>query len=320
MSLDTLNNGDSGLEARTKINAAIASINSLVGGGSVSSSGRAFVDADAGDDAAAAPGDMARPYATLQAAWDAGARRFSIVGSVGDLNLGNYSGEASFFGVSRLTSSIGTISGSGADGSDLRLFGNGRSLIHVSAISITTVAASTNPNPGAAGYTGFAARPLYVSGMHFGTCTTTSGTGGLGGMGGNGGAGGPGGLIDLTDCFLGSVFANGGNGANGSDGASADEGVGGSAGSGGDSGMGGTVNMRNTIMASPAGEVSVPPGTPGDPGNPGYGPDGFGITGSPGATQAYGNIDMMFCEVSGVSSTSTRTVRGCSLDGTFTAS
>ena len=314
MTLDTINNGESGLSARTKINAVIGAVNATV---KIATPGIAYVEST-GNDGTGAVGDPTLPFANLQAAYDAGARVFDI-------------GVGTFAGLTATTLNI-TLLGKGATqtyvggiyGQSGNVRGNGKDNITLSGIYVT----------GASGTNG--ADGVFAWGLpgEFGSAATAGGQGsncddvmvsGLtvsadiliaGGVGGNGGYGGdvtpdfiPGGIpagnggsgglagatgtLTVMDCLVnGWAAAMGGNSGNGGNGGT-DHTEANHGGNGGDTPVGGNGGNVVLIRSKVAGFYAGA-GSSGTPGSAGAGGGDPAAAGTPGGTGTPGNIHMEF--------------------------
>lgn len=163
----------------------------------------------AGNDTTGTVGDMSKPYTTIQAAYDDGARRFIVEAgkSCGSLS----SPTNSVISIVALGGGV-TLAAVTTSGANLSIYGNGRDLIEIQG---QISANGSGNNAGGA---------LYLHGVTVYTVTANGGNGGAGQAGGNGGT------VILRDADLrAGVTANGGNGGN-SNGLPADGGQGGAGG------------------------------------------------------------------------------------------
>lgn len=330
MPLSQIGNGNTGLQSRTKINAAIDALNAL------RATGVAFVDATLGDDGTGEVDNPAAPFQSIQAAFDAGATCFSIAfGNVGTLDVGDWAGTLSFIGVGRGFSSIGAITRTGAAPGLLKLIGNGKDMITVESITNagTNGADGTNGvnpgDPGTNGGDGEAAGDIEVYGMTVTfSVTCVGGDGGAagngadgdgnaigGGAGGTGGDGGGCGACLVEECYVGgSVLVNGGDGTNGGHGGD-DILVGGNGGNGGSGGAAGALTIRRSTVLAGTNNAG---GALGAGGGGGTGV----VNGTPGADGVAGakaNFNGYFSESGVPADYDTAVVRAMVIDGTFYA-
>lgn len=249
MALDTLNNGDSGLDARTKINAAIAAVNGHT-------TPRVYYVESSGNDGTAVAGDRSKPFLTAQAAFDAFAA--SAADGVIMLGVGLWAGIT-------ITSAYGfplSIKGCGMYVSSLggiTAFG-----ININLASDRTVNLGSINLSGANGANG------------------ADGSG-IGGVGGPGSTGSNGGTASLIGCVFYDLILRGGDGGNGGGGGIGDESnVGGN---GGDGGTGGTNGLFKLLDCLVLHDISALQGGQGNAGGGGFdGGAGGGSSGMPGSS------------------------------------
>lgn len=253
----------------------------------------AFVQTNGNDDTGAV-GDPSKPYATPQAAYNAGARVFCFgVGEFG--NISGINADIMLIGCGVEQCFVGNISGTAGS-----VYGNGRENISVGGIYITT-ANGTNGSVGdpsislhpTNGTNGSDAPSVIVSGVTSRSdAVVIAGDGGIGGYGGditsgsgndgaNGGYGGNAGTLTVLDCTLSGyavcIAGKGGDAGNGSnilDNAA----PGGNGGAGGNGGSPGVVNVSRARVggfyaaagtggSAGAGGAGWPPGGAGPVGN-----------------------------------------------------
>ena len=310
MTLDTINNGDSGLSARGKINAVIGAVNATV---PIMTPNIAYVETT-GNDSTGAVGDPTKPFATLQAAYTAGARVFDIgVGTFAGLTVAEL--DVMLMGKGALQTYVG-----GFYGQSGSVRGNGKDNITVGGIYVTA-ASGTNGADGVfawglpgefgsaatAGGQGSSSGDVMVSGL-----TVVADIVVIGGAGGNGGYGGdvnpdftPGGLragnggsggiagatgtLTVMDCLVnGWATAMGGNSGNAGNGGTDltgtnNGGTGGSTPAGGNGGN--VVIIRSKVAGFNAGA-----GNSGTPGSAGTGGGDPAAAGTPGGAGTPGRI------------------------------
>lgn len=289
----------------------------------------AFVYAASGNDTSGAVGDPTKPFATIQSAYNAGAKNFSILGMVGDLLLGS-SESLAFFGVNAATSKIGTISCiQGVGYANLR--GNGRDMVSIDQITFTGDAGITGPTLGIDGTQGVSSPDFALYGVSITAITLAGGSGGAGSTGttdpgsgegsagGGGGNGGGVGNVSLYDCSLhGVISLTGGDGGGGGTGGDAGStynsaGQGGAGGSGGSSGS--VYLSRTHVLATFIVQTAGQPGT-GGTGGSGPSGGGNGAGGSPGSN---GGMEAHWCEFASSSAASGMTCVACISEGVFSA-
>ncbi|WP_395735179.1 hypothetical protein [Prosthecobacter sp.] len=318
MALDTLNNGDSGLQARTKINAAIAAVNSAV------FASQAWIEPDSGSDVTGTIESSGKPFATIQAAYDAGAHIFHIgKGSAGDLVLSPLGDSIQLAGLGSEVSSMGSITSAPTSNVTYSVRGNGIDAIKIAGISIIP---PVTPVDG----TAFSGGNLHVKGF---TCTgdiyyhAANGGNGHAGLGAGspaspvGGANGqPGGAgpniyaEDVVGGICASVAGSGGNGGMGGD--STDSSTSGAAGGqGGDGGYGGGVEAVRSVFT----QIAAVFGPAGTGGSGGSGAEA-GTNGADGAHGPYGSASARFCDItSDCASNEMTTLRFCAVANSWYA-
>ena len=329
MTLDTINNGESGLSARTKINAVIGAVNATV---PIVTPNIAYVETT-GDDSTGAVGDPTKPFATLLAAYSAGARVFDIgVGLFAGMTVTSL--DIMLMGKGAGRSFVDTIQGTSGD-----VHGNGRENISINNIFVNA-ASGTNGSPGMNSSGGPPATPgsnggngssanVMISGLLCGSVALSAGSGGNGGQGGsgdntitpanggNGGSGGDAGTLTIQDCTIGEYATNmAGNGGGGGNGGSAlDNSQGGAlGGSGGNGGAGGEIILIRTQV----GGTYAAPSTGGGGGAGGNGNDGPASGGNNGNAGSAGSVNTLFTQsASDVSNGETTTYRASLINGTW---
>lgn len=305
--------------------------------GSGTHTGIAFVDTAIGNNDTAVVGDPASPYATIQAAYNAGAIVFSLIGNVGNLVVSGSTEELTLIGVGISKSMIGDITTDGAGPSNtLTLIGNGRHLVSVNSIDMSSSNEGVNGAPGYENETGgngtdgssalgLKVRSVCIS-VGISANGARGGNGGTGGYsgedglpGGNGGNGGSGGIMHVEDCYLtaNGIVAQGALGGDGGDGgASGAFGGGGNGGDGGSNGNGGVVELVNTSM--PGGYVNFYLGSSSNGGAGGTGPVS-GSNGSIGGTGALGSFSARWSEYQDVTGSDSGTLIANIINGSFSA-
>ncbi|MFZ2278226.1 MAG: hypothetical protein WAW39_10520 [Prosthecobacter sp.] len=289
----------------------------------------AFVYEASGNDTSGAVGDPARPFATIQAAYNAGAKNFSIIGTVGDLLLGS-SDSLAFFGVNSDTSKIGTISCiQGVGYANLR--GNGRDMVSIDQITFTGDPGMIGTSVGMDGTDGVTSPSFALYGVSVTAITLVGGTGGTGSTGttdpgsgdgyagGNAGSGGGAGDVSLYDCSLiGNVSLTGGNGGIGGTGgdAGSTNNSAGQGGVGGNGGSSGSVYLSRTHVLATS--IVQTAGQMGAGGGGGSGPSGGG-NGADGSPGYNGGMQAHWCEFASSSATSSMTLVACISEGVFSA-
>ena len=262
-------------------------------GSAIANQGIAYVQNN-GNDGTAIIGDPAHPYATPQAAYNAGARVFCFgVGEFGDIS--GINADIMLIGCGVEQTFVGNISGTAGS-----VYGNGRENISVGSIYITT-ANGTNGSVGdpsislhpTNGTNGSDAPSVIVSGVTSRSdAVVIAGDGGIGGYGGditggsgndgaNGGYGGNAGTLTVLDCTLSGyavcIAGKGGDAGNGSN-ILDNAGPGGNGGAGGNGGSPGVVNVSRSRVggfyaaagtggSAGAGGTGLTPGSPGPAGN-----------------------------------------------------
>lgn len=296
MSLDTLNNGDSGLEARTKINAAIAAINAAP------FQSQAWIEPGTGNDGTGVIEDSGKPFASIQAAYNAGARIFHIgKGSAGDLILSPLGDSIQLVGLGSEISSVGMISAAPTSYVTYSIRGNGVAAIKIDGIGIT---APPTPNDSPAAFNdgvlnikGFTCsgniefRAPAGGDGHGGNNVSSPDTPTTGTNGQNGGAGPHIYAEDVVASACLSFAGGGGHGGNGGD--STDDSTSGAPGAnGGDGGYAGSVDAIRCVFYQIGAAA-------GDGGTGGFGGAGSpdGSPGSDGTHGPYGSISARFCDI-----------------------
>ena len=253
-----------------------------------------------GDDGTAVIGDPSKPFATPQAAYNAGATVLCLgVGSFGGIT--GLSQDIMLIGCGATRSFVGNISGTAGS-----VYGNGEDNISVGSIYIVTPNGNDGTQAitdsyalGTDGNAGINAPTTNVSGLTTsGDAVLIAGNGGNGGngadqspgmgnpgtAGGRGGNGGAGGVLNVINCKIGGYMVSfGGNGGSGGNGGNSVDtaGAGGNGGDSGDAGSPGTVNIiRSHGVYTYAGAASA--GTPGTGGN-GLTPGNNGNAGAAGS-------------------------------------
>lgn len=269
------------------------------GGGANGLGDFAFVH-PSGNDATAALGDPARPFATLAAAYAA-----ALSGSVARFVLSGSPAAGLTLSTSEVTLVFHSFSQRAvipsltvSDATRVTLIGSSRSLVSITTLYVYGVdgISGTGGDGGTAG-DGTALDTVSLSGLHVGSVTIRSGSGGLGGAGangdsgmyngadgGHGGNGASGGQLVLTDCLLGagpftSAGGVGGSGGAGGSGYSDESftGAPGNPGAGGSGGGGGTIVLQSCLTE----QSTTPPALDLSGGSSGSGSSG-GISGSNG--------------------------------------
>lgn len=305
--------------------------------GSGMHTGVAFVDTAIGNNGTAEVGDPAKTYATIQAAYNAGAKVFSLIGSVGNLVVSGSTETLTLIGAGIGKSMIGDLTTAGSEPSNtLTLIGNGRHLISVNNIDMRGGDEGVNGAPGGENETGgngtdgSSALGLDVRSVHISLGISANGrrggNGGTGGYigddglnGGKGGNGGSGGTIRVEDCYISAsgIVAKGAMGGNGGDGgASGAFGGGGNGGDGGSNGNAGVVELVNTSMAG--GNVDFALASSSNGGTGGTGPVG-GSNGSIGATGALGSFSARWSEYQDVIGSDSGILIANIINGIFSA-
>jgi hypothetical protein len=324
MTLDTINNGESGYDARMKINAVIGAVNATL---PIVTPGIAYVETS-GNDSTGAVGDPTHPFASLQAAYNAGARVF-------DIGVGTFAGLTVFsLNVMLIGKGAQRTYVSGIIGHHGNIYGNGKDNITVGEIVVQTengIVGTDGPldtgSSGVSGSPGENAYPFTVSGCHCsGDVILQAGSGASGGAGassttgapndygGTGGNGGNGSDLFIVDCVLTgyavSLAGNGGNGGHGGNSLDSTE-MGGTGGTGGNAGLPGTVN----IIRSQVGGFHAGPATKGNGGSGGSG-NSNGNNGADGNAGLPGSINTQFSQsATDVTAGETTTYRASLING-----
>ncbi len=229
MALSTLSNGESGLDARTKINAAIAALN-------VGVPKTYFVSASLGDDGTAEVGNPALPYQTAQAAFD----DWLVTAAEGHIHI--------------MDGDAGGLVLVGNMGHTLHITGNGAAFCYVGGIAASGVYGSGgDPDQGGSnGDDGFTMLFTSDYSVNFGAIHGNGGDGGSGGapvnQNTNGGSGGACSLTRMLNVLCEALSIYGGNGGAGQ---SFDGGD-----SGGDGG-GLSEVILSGVIAKSAGDTSI---------------------------------------------------------------
>lgn|GEM_PF-6054770 len=284
-----------------------------------------------GNDGTAVLGDPAHPYATPQAAYNAGAQAIVLgVGEFGD--IAGMTRDITLIGCGAILSIMGNISGTNGS-----IRGNGRNCVTAGSIYIVapngtdgSTGDPINSISAGDGNAGSNAPSITISGLNMTSdAVLISGSGGNGGYGGdgnsgyvgnsggNGGSGGSGGILTIQDCSIngfGVSFAgtggNAGNGSNSTDNSSS----GGNGGNGGNGGSPGLVVVINSILHGTysGGANAGAAGTNGS----GTGPNSD--TPQPGTAGAAGTINSFFSQIAtDVSNGETTTYRASLVNGTW---
>lgn len=198
MALSQVNNGDTGLQARDKINAALSAVSALI-----AQPNTVYCSASLGNDSTAVVGDPSHPYATAQAAFNA----WTSLNAAGRLHV--------------MDGSVGSILTSANMSYSLLLTGNSLGC----SISFISSEGSGGGTGGEMedGYAGSPGRDLDLVSdgtVTIGYVTVNGGAGGAGGSGGNeeaapknGGQGANSGRLRMRGLFqCGEIYSIGGNG------------------------------------------------------------------------------------------------------------
>jgi len=203
----------------------------------------AWVESD-GNDSTAAIGNPAKPYATMQAAFDDGARMFYLgYGTFSGIQLSNGSIDISILGQGASRTTISVIL-SVAQG-DIIVRDIGVFSVNISIIGVDASTADTGAGSGSS------SGAIYLYGVYAATIRGNAGNGGASDGNNNSGTGGNAGNITLTNCIVATINSNGGSGGYSE--------VTGSA-----AGNGGTVRL---IRSSVTSSISVNGGTGGSSGD-----------------------------------------------------
>ncbi len=306
------------------------------GGGANGLGDFAFVH-PSGNDATAALGDPARPFATLAAAYAAalsgGVARFVLAGSPSaGLTLSTSEVTLVFHSFSQ-RAVIPSITVNNA--TSVTLIGSSRSLVSIAALYVYGVDGMNGTGSTTAGATGGDAEDgaalgtVSLSGMHVGSVSIRSGTGGTGGAGGNGdsgmyngadggrgGNGASGGQLVLTDCLLGfgpftSAGGVGGSGGAGGSGYSDESFTGypGNPGTGASGGGGGTIVLQSCLTE----QGTTPPALDLSGGSSGSGGGG-------GMAGANGNFTLLWSDIGSATNCSGGFARMSLIGSTFYSS
>lgn len=283
------------------------------GGGSATWTDQAWIEPTDGNDGTGAVEDITKPYATIQAAYDAGARIFHVgKGNAGNLVLATGGTNILLIGLGSETSSVGTISAVPTVSATYYIRGNGICGITIGSIFIA---------PGATpdGVAGWNSGALYVKGFtcsgHIQMYSANGGKGGDGadtsdftppGNGASGQVGGAGPSIYAEDVIgtgvCGSYAGNGGGGGNGGN-STDNSSNGGDGGPGGTGGSGGGVDAKRCSFSTLVANY----GNGGAAGNggSGYSAGASGINGDGGG---FGSLYTRWCDITnpaGASETTT---------------
>lgn len=199
MALPTLSNGDSGLDARTKINAGLSALNALV------SPAVYYVDTANGNDGTGAVGNPALPYATAQAAFD----DWQAAGIAGRMHI------------RRTATDAGGITLATNMGAPLHITGEGCAASNLGGITASGAAGADGDADlsGVSGYTGPVINITSDWSVNLGAVVGNGGKGGDGGpaisVDTSGGAGGDSPPTRLINAVVESIELLGGNGGNG---------------------------------------------------------------------------------------------------------
>lgn len=200
MSLSPLSNGDSGFDARTKINAGLSALNALV------SPAVYYVDTANGDDDTGAVGNPALPYATAQAAFD----DWQAAGIAGRMHL------------MRTATDAGGITLAASMMVPLHITGEGHAASKLGGITADGAAGDPGPEAGGGqpGAPGYGVSITSDWSVNMGAITGRGGAGGAGGtstiVNTNGGQGGDSSLMRLFNVMCEYVSLTGGSGGAGS--------------------------------------------------------------------------------------------------------
>ena len=254
MSLATISNGDSGLTARTKINAAIAAVSAGV------ATPRVLHVTSQGNDTTG-NGSLNAPYATVDKALQVG----DALGGAFVVEMG-----------------VGTFNSAWAEANDwpdVMLKGQGQ--------SATTLTITCNRDVTIRGV----GKSFYLNITGIGAVGTTPPQENVDQSGNDGGTGGAGPNITVVDCCGGTVTSQGGDGGQGGQGgeASGEFDTGQPGGNGGTGGNGGIVTLVNSRFAT----VQSVPGAGGAGGIGGSGGGGSGADGAAGSTGLHGWVQLL---------------------------
>lgn len=199
MSLSTLSNGDSGFDARTKINAGLSALNALV------SPAVYYVDTANGNDGTGAVGNPALPYATAQTAFE----DWQAEGIAGRMHL------------MRTATDAGGITLATDMSAPLHITGEGYAASKLGGITASG-AAGADGDADLSGVSGYTGPVINITSDWSVNLGAVAGNGGKGGDGGpavsvdtSGGAGGDAPPTRLINAVVESVELLGGNGGNG---------------------------------------------------------------------------------------------------------